>query len=267
MVNGKIEIDVNKCDSCGECITSCPVSAVKGNVPSRTVKNGLLYYEPHYCPTVKELLVFRKCGVKGIAVPGGTLDDSQWVDHIEEANQWLVKLGLEPFYFCRAEELAPPAMSRRDLFTSARKKGKDVAKEMAPAEWRQNPNAWSLPFHYRDVQFFEVQLDLEKCTLCQSCVKLCKQDVFNLSVDAADGGASSLFINHQKCTNCQLCIDVCNEDAVVVAEKVSAKTESAIEVEERTCTRCKKSYLAFSVSEDESKCPVCLRIPSDWLMP
>lgn len=268
LVNKKIVIDEKKCNSCGACITACPVSAVKGNLPQRTVKGGLLSYEPHYCPTVKELLVFHKRGVKGIALPADW-DDPLWVQRIDEANQWLSKLELEPFFFQRAQELADPVMSRRDLFMSAGKQGKLVAKEMAPAEWRQNPNAWSLPYHYHDVQFYEVELDLERCSFCQSCFRLCKQDVFKLSESGSESksGSGELAIDHQKCTNCLLCVDVCNEDALVIAEKVCEKTASHIAVEERCCTRCKKTYTAFRASKDEGNCPVCSRTPSDWLIP
>ncbi|WP_248278396.1 4Fe-4S binding protein [Bacillus sp. DNRA2] len=260
LMNNKIVIDASRCDSCGECITSCPVSAVKGNVPNRTVKNGLLYYEPHYCPTVKELLVFKKRGVKGIAVPSGW-DDSQWEKCVAEANQWLAKLSMEPLIIEEAAAVADPVMSRRELFLSARKKSEHVAKELAPAVWRQNPNAWSLPHHFKDVQFYEVSLDMEKCSLCQGCFKLCQQDVFTL-------GEGELVIDHQKCTNCRLCVDVCPEDAVAVMEKVGVKSvATVVAIEEHVCGRCKQSYVAFGDDCDDGVCQVCARIPSDWLMP
>lgn len=257
-LNGnRLQLDLKKCDSCGECIITCPTSAIGGTVPSRSIKNGLLHYESHYCPTVKELLIYRKRGLKGISIPSDQ-EDKQWEKAIAETNAVLETLKIEPLTFVNTEVARDSALTRRELFFSAKKNSKQLAKEMAPASWRQNPNAWSLPHYYQDVQFYQVELDKGKCSLCAACFTLCKQDVFVL-------GDSVLSINNQKCTNCKLCRDACPENAIEVAEKLGERTEMIQPVSKGKCKRCKSTFQSFD--EDAELCHVCAKVPSDWLMP
>ncbi|MGJ7920726.1 4Fe-4S binding protein [Neobacillus sp. LXY-4] len=256
--NNRVRHDLDKCDSCGGCITACPVGAINGTVPNRTVKNGMLCYEPHYCPTVKELLIFRKRGIKGISVPS-YWQDLEWKKAISEANEILLSLNMQPFFFQKAEEMKEPEMTRRQLLVTAKHKGQSLAKDLAPASWKQNSNAWSLPFYYPDVQFFEASLDREKCSLCKGCFILCPQGVFSVT-DA------ELVIDHQKCPNCRLCEDACPEGAISISENVGESSLSRFSIVEGKCKRCKQTYLSFA-DDEGGLCHVCTKIPSDWLMP
>jgi len=257
LVENKIKLDVNKCDSCGECIIACPTASISGTVPSRTIKNGMLYYEPHFCPTSKELLILRKRGLQRIAIPS-EWHDEQWEKVIAETNEVLTALEMTPFVFVKAEAVKEQALTRRELFTTARTRSQSLAKELAPAAWRQNPNAWSLPHYYQDVQFFQVELDFDQCSFCGSCFTLCKQRVF-------DQSETELSIDNQKCTNCKLCSDACPEGAISVSERLGARTVEVHQVFTGKCKRCKSTFRSFD--EDTELCHVCVSLPSDWLMP
>ncbi|WP_051120184.1 4Fe-4S dicluster domain-containing protein [Bacillus sp. 1NLA3E] len=281
----KIIIDSSKCHTCGKCIIACPISAISGTMPNRKVKNGLLFYEAHYCPSVKELLTYRKRGIREIAVPNGWQDDD-WEKAVTEVNGILTEIGLSPFCFQQAEEIKDPGMTRRELFLSARTKGQSLAKEFAPASWRHNPKTWSLPDYYPDIQFYQVELDQEKCSLCKGCFSLCSQGALSLS-------ESEFFIDNQKCTNCSICADACPEGAILIREALKVKSESRFPIFEATCKRCKQSYLSFADQSDDDAvsarlldrheirpvsddhvhntgsglCHVCSNMGNDWLMP
>jgi ferredoxin len=258
IVDQLVTVDTSKCDSCGGCFSACPVSAITGSMPKRQSRNGLLIYESHYCPSVKELLIYRKQGIKGFMIPTGWQDD-RWVAVIEEANSVLLELNLEPFCFQLAEELSEQTISRRELLFSAKNKGKSLAQELTPAAWRVNSDGWSLPAAFPEFQFYQVELDTTKCSLCQACFRLCSQQVFQIS-------DSELVIDHQKCTDCALCEDICPEDAIVIRNMVREKSESRVAVVKSRCNRCKQQFYAFAGIESEL-CHVCAKAGDDWLLP
>jgi ferredoxin len=258
--NNKIFLDQEHCDACGQCIIACPIGAIDGTVPSRMVKNRMLLYEPHFCPTVKELLILKKRGIEGIAIPDGWHDE-EWLNAIDAANQVLIQLNIKPLSIQKIEELQDPNMTRRQLLFSVKKMSQLLAKELAPASWRQPPHAWSLPYFYPDVQFYQVKLDFKKCSLCKACFTLCSQGAFVLT-------DSELIIDQQKCTNCSICADVCPEGALLIKESPGEKTVARFPIVERVCKRCEQSYLSFEQSgagDDGDKCFVCAKIRDDWL--
>ncbi len=258
IVDNVVIVDTSKCDSCGSCFSACPVSAINGSMPKRQSRNGLLVYESHFCPSVKELLIYREKGIKGFLIPQDWKND-QWLQVIEEANGLLIELKLEPFIFQLESEVAEQSISRRELFFSAKNKGKSLAQEMTPASWRVNSDGWSLPATFPEFQFYQVELDTAKCSLCQACFRLCSQDVFRIS-------DSELIIDHQKCTDCSLCEDICPEDAIVVKKMIREKSESHYPVEKSTCSRCKNSYYSFAGSMSDL-CHGCSKVGEGWLLP
>jgi ferredoxin len=253
-----VKIDSNYCDSCGECVIVCPVAAITGTMPKRQIKNGMLVYDSYYCPTLKELLIYRKKGIKGIAVPGGWYD-AEWVEVISEVNNVLPLLGLQPFFFKNKEEFGDPVISRRELFHSAKRNGQRVALELTPAVWRQNPKAWSLPSTFEGYQFYEVKLDKEKCTLCQACFSLCPEGALRIT-------DSEVVLDHQKCANCSVCVDACPEGALYIFGKVTKSSVSSFLFEKGKCKRCKQSFFTFH-HDGSGLCHVCSGVAQDWLMP
>jgi Fe-S-cluster-containing hydrogenase component 2 len=62
----RFNIDSSKCTLCGECIVVCPLSALEGPGQQRKFEKGSLVYDKSYTPLVKELLVYKKKGLKSI---------------------------------------------------------------------------------------------------------------------------------------------------------------------------------------------------------
>jgi ferredoxin len=251
--NNKVIVDLKKCNACGDCTVVCPVVAVEGTIPKRSIVNGMFAYSTDYCPTVKELLIYRKKGVKVISIPE-KCQDERWVQVITEVNDLIIQLGMEPFALDHTEE---QRVSRRELLLSVKKKGRDLAKDLTPASWRMGADTWSLPVNFPEDQFYQVELDTETCTICQACFDLCPQKVFAIH-------DSQLMIDQQKCTNCTLCTDICPEKAIQVNEDIAKKITKQYTLVTRKCFRCASSFYSFHETEH---CHVCANKPSDWLMP
>lgn len=250
----KVIVDEKKCTSCGECTVVCPVAAVEGNIPKRTLVNGMFAYSKDYCPTVKELLIYRKKGVKTLSMPD-EVQDEEWAQVISGVNHHLEQLGMEPLSLDRVGKPEERSLTRRELFVSVRKKGQSLAKELTPASWRMGIDTWSLPANYPDMQFYQIELDMEKCSICQVCFKLCPKNVFTMS-------DSELRIDHQNCINCSLCSDICLDKAISVSEKISEKTPTIYPLVAGTCVRCKSSFYSFQPKEH---CHICANKPIGWL--
>lgn len=254
----KVVVDSSQCNACGECSVACPTAAITGTMPRRTFRNGLLSYDRNQGITLKELLIFRKNGIKAISIPNGW-EDKHWQQVINKGNALLAAIGIEPLLLQTEEQASEQVISRRELFLSAKKKSQVLAKELTPASWRMNPTAWSLSAHFPEVQFYGVELDLEKCTLCQACFTLCSQQVFSMTDCAVS-------VDHQKCTNCSLCLDICPEEAVRVTEKIAKKQVSHHLIITSKCVSCNKTYSSFTRNES-GRCPVCANMGQNWLMP
>ena len=90
------------------------------------------------------------------------------------------ELGESPFSistdFVKEEEVC----SRRELFSLWKKESKSLTREMSPAKWRFNHHALNVRQYYTDFQFTNITVDIDKCTLCQVCVRICDQKCFDI---------------------------------------------------------------------------------------
>ena len=96
--NGKPVISKEKCNECGECIAACPVQAVAGIFPNRTIIDNKLVVTSDHKPTVKELLVLHKKGVRELISEDGSIIE-QWRPIMIEANAILTQMDKEPFTY------------------------------------------------------------------------------------------------------------------------------------------------------------------------
>lgn len=150
------------------------------------------------------------------------------------------------------------SFSRRVFFTSIQAEGKKIAKSMAPASWKMEANEWNLATYYPEYQFYSVELDKNKCTLCKACFTFCSQEVFHL-VD------SFLQIDSDKCVNCTDCTDICLEDAIHIKKNIRKKRALREPIHAKKCCDCGKSFHSF-LPETE-KCPICINRDPEWLSP
>ncbi|UCH03322.1 MAG: ferredoxin family protein, partial [Candidatus Bathyarchaeota archaeon] len=60
----------------------------------------------------------------------------------------------------------------------------------------------------------KVNVDLEKCTGCGTCVDNCPVDVFEL-VNVSDEQKARV-VNEDECIICEVCVTTCSEEAIEV---------------------------------------------------
>lgn len=249
----RIVVDHNHCKECGECVATCPLSAIDGTGPQRSFQDHALVYNEFYTPSIKELLIYKKKGIFAIIVPQNSLND-KWTMRLEETNMVLMKLDETPYAVIASHQVKN--LSRRAFFSSMQEEGKHLLKSMTPAAWRKD--SWNLCHYFPDHQFFSVQVNTEKCTLCGACRNLCTNQVFSF-----DGSAFRL--QHQKCTGCTSCRDVCPEAAIKVVSNIQKAQITSHDMFEKECPGCKQRYLTFQ--KDLNQCKICDNRDTEWLSP
>ncbi|MFL6557259.1 MAG: DUF362 domain-containing protein, partial [Bacillus sp. (in: firmicutes)] len=170
-----IEIDPDRCTSCGDCLIICPLSAIEGIAVSREFEGDSLLYADIYTPTVKELLIYKNRGLKSIRINRTPLNQA-WEMVLNETNRMLIQLAQSPIEVIQKD--SDERLSRRAFFTSMQSGGEKLAKRMAAASWKMEVNEWNLATYYPDYQFYTVKINKNKCTLCQVCFSFCSQTVF-----------------------------------------------------------------------------------------
>ncbi|WHY75662.1 4Fe-4S binding protein [Neobacillus sp. WH10] len=251
----KFEIISERCTSCGDCIISCPLSAIEGMSASREFENGSLIYDEGYTPSVKELLIYKKRGLHSIIIAGNSLNP-KWEIVINQANRKLKFLGQNPIIVLK--DVNEETLSRRNFFTSIQKEGKQLAKRLAPVEWKKEANEWKLTKYYPDYQFYTVEIDQNKCILCQACFSFCLEKVFSIR-------DTIILIENEKCVNCKDCTDICPEHAIEINPDIKKRSEIHATFHIKECRDCGKLFHTFQLETE--KCHICKDRDPEWLSP
>ncbi|MDF2789841.1 MAG: hypothetical protein K0S80_2939 [Neobacillus sp.] len=239
-------INHNKCVECGKCISACPVQAIAGIYPRRIIVHNQLVIDGNNSPTTKELLIFYSKGIKVITGETSSLIEI-WRQPIEKVNSILEQLGEAPFLIA-IKSVEKEYFSRRELFSLWKGEGQSILKQAIPAKWRFNQDYLDLQKYYKDYQFTKISLDIEKCTLCSACQKLCSKKCFDIKDD-------NFFILPQGCSSCKLCVDACPEKAIMVENQISKKEVINISVYKKICITCHNSF--STLLEHNEKCVAC----------
>ncbi|MEH7075375.1 DUF362 domain-containing protein [Neobacillus drentensis] len=250
-----IVIDTDQCTSCGDCVIACPVSGIEGLAFTREFENQSLIYNPAYSPTVKELLIYKKRGLLAVQIDTTPINQ-QWETTLQQTNRILIDLKLTPIEL--EQKANKEILSRRALFTSVQSGGKKLAKSMAPASWKMEANEWNLANYYPETQFYRVELNKDKCTLCKACFTFCSQEVFHLQ-------DTFLQIESDKCVNCSDCTDICLEDAIQIQTEIKERSELHEPIHQKKCQDCGQSFHSFQ--HETEKCPICVNRDPEWLSP
>jgi ferredoxin len=250
-VKDKPVISSEKCVECGNCISVCPVQAVAGIFPKRSVADNKLVADSCPIPTVKELLVLHKKGVKGL-VSEDTANLERWKPVLEEVNLMLEQMDKELFTIStqKLQEVEEEVYSRRELFSLWKKESQSIMKQVAPAKWRFNHQHLDLSKYYPDYQFAKISIDPNKCILCKACEFLCEKKCLKI-------GEENFTVTAQTCSSCQLCVDVCAEKAITIEVEISAAQEIQYPIYKKTCTACNQSY--DTLQEHDEKCAMCTK--------
>ncbi|WP_342431209.1 polyferredoxin [Neobacillus sp. FSL H8-0543] len=248
LVNNKPVIERDKCSECGNCISACSTQSISGIYPKRTVINNQLLITREHTPTVKELLVLRKKGVKVIVSEEPSLNGA-WKHVVEETNSMLDQLGEEPFTISnKAIEKAEESYSRRELFSLWKKSSQSLMVQATPAKWRFTHSDLDLEKYYPDYQFTSIAVDPNTCTLCKACNILCAKKCLTIS-------ETSFIVATQSCSSCQLCADICPEKAITIKELISAVNDIHYPIHKKQCSVCNQPY--NTLREDDEKCVMC----------
>src|SRR5690625_1498371 len=242
-------IDTTKCTQCGNCVAICPVQAVEGFLPKRSIVNKQFIMDSQSVPTIKELLIYYKKGITTLVCDKQELSLS-WKNTIEDTNNILGELGEQPFEINNRQELLEDGhvMTRRELFFSWEKDLKKIAKKMTPAKWRFNHESLDLSKYYLDYQFVDISIDTTKCTLCTACEILCEKDVLQI-------GEKGFSISAQHCSNCSLCQDICPENAITLKQVISRATPVNHQIYSQTCSECHEPF--STLNESQNICVGC----------
>ncbi|WP_251552144.1 4Fe-4S dicluster domain-containing protein [Neobacillus muris] len=255
--NQKPVINSEKCVECGHCIAACPVQAIEGIIPKRNLSGNRLAADDASVPSLKELLVYHAKGITSIIASKGELSQA-WKDQVCTVNSMLQQLDKNPFQV-KVEEGFSEEMSsctRRDLFSLLGKEGTSLVKQVTPAKWRFNHKSLDLSAYYPEYQFYELDVKLEKCSMCKACETLCPKQCFQIT-------AQSFRIESQTCSGCQLCSRICPENAITVTDHISRAVTQTFDVYTKVCKVCKSSYQTCKPNYE--RCPVCARRKSGYL--
>lgn len=247
--SNKLVIDYEKCTECGKCLSTCPVQAIEGIFPKREIHQTLLVAHTNSPPTIKELLVYAKKGITGI-ISEHELNDN-WKPVIKEANEKLLELE-QPLLSIQHNKnnLQNKRYTRRELFFSWKKETNHLMKELVPAKWRFNQTDLDLSKYYPNHQFAKISLDIEKCTLCGACEKLCDRHCFQMT-------EHQFSISPQACSACRLCEDTCPQQAIVVEKLITKKEEMHFPIFKKICPMRKNEY--GTLIENDDNCYMCCR--------
>ena len=250
ITNGKPVIDDSKCVQCGDCMAACPVQAVAGILPNRKIKQNRLIISDRSFPTTTELLIFHKKGIRSIIFEDESLIQ-EWKQRIEQVNQMLMELGESPYLISTDSVEDEEMCSRREFFSFWKKESQSLMKQMTPAKWRFNHNALNLRQYYTDFHFTDITVDIDKCTLCTVCVRICDQKCFDVQEE-------HFTLSMQECTSCGLCADVCPEKAIRMEGKIIQKKEINLFIYEKKCQACHNSFK--TVREHDGFCITCTKL-------
>ncbi len=89
----------------------------------------------------------------------------------------------------------------------------------------------------------EIEIDMDKCTLCGACAELCPAFVLVEKKSKADDLVpfSDLLVDLNKCDYCGICVPFCPEDAIKVKGEFFGEAPELtgnIRVDDNKCTRC-----------------------------
>ncbi|MEH7746059.1 hypothetical protein V7659_13605 [Neobacillus drentensis] len=219
---------------------------------TREFENRSLIYDDTITLTVKELLIYKSRGLKSVKMEPNLHGETV----IKQTNKMLIELKQDPI--AMEQKHSEERFSRRAFLSSMRTGGKKLVKSMAPASWRMEANEWNLANYFAGYQFYTVELDYNKCTMCKVCFNFCTQEVFHVT-------DSYLYIENDKCVNCTDCTDICQEDAIRIIPDIKIKSELRSPLFSKECQDCGQSFYSFQT--ERKKCPICMNRDPRWLSP
>jgi len=215
-----LDYDYKRCNGCGICVEVCPKKAIELG-PVIEIATGLdappVIIDHTKCSFCGMCAAF--CPVKSVRMTVNDKDilELQEFPHLESSVVFNEKCL--PCLICK-KSCPEEAISVEFTFP---KKDK-----LAP---------------FKAGRKGEIEVDMEKCTLCGACAELCPAFLLVEKKAKADDlmPFEDLFVDREKCDYCGICVPFCPEDAIKVKGEFFGeppKLTGNIKVDNNKCTRC-----------------------------
>lgn len=225
------------CNRCGNCVLSCPVNAVEGELPVRRVEEGRLYSSASSIASVDELLLYFASGVTRLAI---SQQHQRWIENVEIANSRLQQMGKSGFDVEITQDNEDAiSYSRRSLLGF-----RQLQKHFDKSSINKKPLADA----YSGFQFYQFTLNEDNCTLCGSCARLCPTHALTLSDNA-------LTFEGKQCVGCRLCQDLCPEQAISIKDEIASSAAQSHKMIVQHCSQCDAEYQTLNTQREI--CPSC----------
>ncbi|MDD5472987.1 MAG: 4Fe-4S binding protein [Candidatus Methanoperedens sp.] len=215
-----LDYDYKRCNGCGICVEVCPKKAIEPG-PIIEIATGLdappVIIDHTKCSFCGMCSAF--CPVKAVRMTVNDKDilELQEFPHLESSVVFNDKCL--PCLICK-KSCPEEAISMEFTFPKKEK--------LAP---------------FKEGRKGEIEVDMDKCTLCGACAELCPAFVLVEKKAKADDlmPFENLLVNREKCDYCGICVPFCPEEAIKVKGEFfgeAPKLTGNIKVDDAKCTRC-----------------------------
>ncbi|KCZ72579.1 NADH:ubiquinone oxidoreductase chain I-like protein [Candidatus Methanoperedens nitroreducens] len=220
-----LDYDYKRCSGCGICIEVCPKKAIEPG-PLIEIATGL-----DAPPVIIDHTRCSFCGMCAAFCPVGairmTVDDKDILELSQFPHLDSGVIFNDKCLPCMLCKKACPEEAIDVEFTFQKKEA------IAP---------------FKTEATGEIEVNVEKCTLCGLCMELCPAFVLVEKKAAADDLVpfSDLLVDRGRCDYCGICVPFCPEDAIKVRgdfddediKKIAPEITGNIRVDNNRCTRC-----------------------------
>lgn len=215
-----LDYDYKRCSGCGICVEVCPKKAIELG-PLIEIATGLeappVIIDHTRCSFCGMCAAF--CPVKAVRMTVNDKDilELQEFPHLDSSVVFNDKCL--PCLICK----------------------KSCPEEAISVEFTFPKKETLAPF--KEGRKGEIEVDMEKCTLCGACAELCPAFVLVEKKAKADDlmPFENLLVNREKCDYCGICVPFCPEEAIKVKGEFfgeAPKLTGNIKVDDAKCTRC-----------------------------
>lgn len=269
----QLALDTQRCNGCGACIGACPegalsppgdgrLAAVEQGVVELTCRriDGAASVTCKHALGLRELTRLYRAGMRRLrlrtadcsACPSNT--GSGLSSRVELLNRVLFRRGLATLdieSLATRESGDRPRVDRRRFL---RRLFDTVVDRPSATADPHDPAGLALPAGPGgNVALYSPQLDAERCTGCDACVRVCRHAAIRLVQDP-----DAYRIDAERCTGCGLCRDVCEHAAIVVSAGEAVEVET-IALQTGRCRACGVHYHRPRGADGTGLCQVCTR--------
>ena len=215
-----LDYDYKRCNGCGICIDICPKKAIEPG-PLIEIATGLdappVIIDHTKCSFCGMCAAF--CPVKAVRMSVNDKDLLGLTEFPHLDSSVVFNDKCLPCLLCK--KACPEEAISVDL---------TFAKKETAAPFRAGRKG-------------QIEVDMDKCTLCGACAELCPAFVLVEKKAKADDlmPFENLLVDREKCDYCGICVPFCPEDAIKVKGEFfgeEPKLAGTIKVDNDKCTRC-----------------------------